>query len=87
VDEVEDINEDHVGGWTQMLMESKPPITKTPLTAYMDKEALEKRVIGFNNAKFKRVVGYSLKRPDFTHDAIKEIVDKWKEEKSWPNLD
>lgn len=86
IDEVDDINEEHVGGWTKMLMESNPPITRTPLTAYMDKEALEKRVVGFNNAKLKRVVGYTLKRPEFTHDAIKEIVDKWKEEKSWPNL-
>ena len=86
VDDIEEINEQHVSGWTEMLQNSKPPITSTPLTAYMDKYALEKHVVAFPNAKIKEVIGYQLKHPKFSHEAIKEIVDKWKEEKSWPNL-
>ncbi|ESK85966.1 nad dependent epimerase dehydratase family protein [Moniliophthora roreri MCA 2997] len=81
---VEDINEHHVGGWTTMIQNSNPPIQNTPLSAYMDKYALEKRTIAFDNAKIKEVVGYSLKRPAFDHEAIREIVDKWKAEGSWP---
>ncbi|TFK25041.1 hypothetical protein FA15DRAFT_668917 [Coprinopsis marcescibilis] len=87
LDEVEDINEQHVGGWTRMLAESKPPITHTPLNAYMDKSALSKHTVGLNNAKIKKVLDYKLKRPEFNHDSIKEIVDKWKAEGIWPKLD
>ncbi|KAJ3976409.1 hypothetical protein EV361DRAFT_884094 [Lentinula raphanica] len=85
-DAVEDINEHHVGGWTQMIQHSNPPIPNTPLSAYMDKYALEKHIVAFSNTKIKEVIGYKLKRPQFNHDGIKEIVDKWKEEGSWPIL-
>jgi hypothetical protein len=83
---VEDINEHHVGGWVTMIQNSNPPIHNTPLSAYMDKYALEKRIVAFDNSKIKEVVGYKLKRPEFNHEAIKEIVDKWKQEGSWPIL-
>jgi len=86
MDDLEDINEQHVGGWTDMLMNSNPPVTKTPLTAYMDKYALEKHVVAFNNAKIKAIMGYKLKKPQFNHETIKEVVDKWKAEGSWPTL-
>ncbi|KAG5645885.1 hypothetical protein DXG03_005032 [Asterophora parasitica] len=86
-DNVEDINEHHVGGWTEMILASKPPIPNTPLSAYMDKFALSKHVVAFNNAKVKEVVGYKLKHPEFNHETIKEVVDKWKEEGTWPILD
>ncbi|KIK06638.1 hypothetical protein K443DRAFT_674295 [Laccaria amethystina LaAM-08-1] len=86
MDDLEDINEQHVGAWTDMLMNSNPPVTKTPLTAYMDKYALEKHVVAFNNAKIKAVMGYKLKKPQFNHETIKEVVDKWKAEGSWPTL-
>ncbi|KAG6332890.1 hypothetical protein ID866_6197 [Astraeus odoratus] len=80
----EEINEHHVGMWTQMLQLSKVPITQTPLSAYMDKYALSRHRLGYSNEKIKRVVGYRLKQPQFCHDTIKEVVDKWKEEGSWP---
>jgi len=86
-DSVEDINEHHVGGWTEMLQKSKPPIPNTPLSAYMDKYALEKHIVAFDSTKVKNVVGYKLKRPHFNHETVKEVVDRWKEEGSWPILD
>jgi hypothetical protein len=86
-DAVEDINEHHVGGWTEMITSSKPPIPNTPLTAYMDKYALEKHVVAFSNAKIKETLGYKLKYPNFDHSVIQEIIDKWKDEGSWPILD
>jgi len=85
-DVVEDINEQHVGGWTEMLQSSDPPVTKTPLTAYMDKHALEKITVGWSNAKLKRVLGYQLVHPTFSHANIIDIVDKWKAEGTWPNV-
>ncbi|KAF5386875.1 hypothetical protein D9615_001683 [Tricholomella constricta] len=83
-DHVEDINEHHVSGWTEMITTSKPAIPNTPLSAYMDKFALSKHVVAFNNAKIKEVVGYKLTKPQFNHETIKEVVDKWKAEGTWP---
>ncbi|KAJ3979181.1 hypothetical protein F5890DRAFT_1641432, partial [Lentinula detonsa] len=87
-DAVEDINEHHVGGWTQMIQNSKPPIPNTPLSAYMDKYALETHIVALSNTKIKEVIGYKLKRPQFNHDGIKDMVDEyeWKEEGNWPIL-
>ena len=86
-DSIEDINEHHVGGWTEMLTKSNPPVSNTPLSAYLDKYALAKQTVSFNSSKIKEVVGYKLKHPDFNHTALKEMVDKWKEDGSWPILD
>lgn len=86
-DVVEEINEMHVSGWVEMLQESNPPITNTPVSAYMDSYSLSKRVYAASNAKIKNIVGYKLIRPKFDHDAIKEIVDSWKAEGHWPVLD
>ncbi|THV07857.1 hypothetical protein K435DRAFT_772217 [Dendrothele bispora CBS 962.96] len=85
-DAVEEINEHHVGGWTEMIQASNPPITNTTLSAYMDKWDLDKHTVAFNNNKIKQVVGYQLKRPEFNQQVLKEIVDKWREEHCWPNL-
>ncbi|KAG6832718.1 hypothetical protein H0H92_012290 [Tricholoma furcatifolium] len=81
-DRVEEINEHHVSGWTEMITTSKPPVPNTPLSAYMDAFALSKHVVALNNAKIKKVTGYQLKYPLFNHEIIKEIVDKWKVEDS-----
>ncbi|KAF9456139.1 hypothetical protein BDZ94DRAFT_1276439 [Collybia nuda] len=86
-DSVEDINEAHVSGWVDMIQTSHPPIPNTPLSAYMDKYALDKHTVAFNSNKIKEVVGYHLKKPHFNHETVKEMVDKWKDEGSWPNLD
>jgi hypothetical protein len=86
MDHLEDIN-DHVGPWTEMLEKSKPPIHNTPLTAYMDKFVLEKHVFSLDNSKIKQVTGYKLSKPEFNHENIKEVVEKWKEEGIWPNID
>ncbi|KAG1749084.1 uncharacterized protein EDB91DRAFT_1112369 [Suillus paluster] len=85
-DIVEEINEHHVGTWTEMLQTSNPPIVQTPLDAYMDQWALSRRKLAYNNSKIKTVIGYKLARPQFTHDALREVVDKWKAEGSWPAL-
>lgn len=85
-DIVEDINEHHVGAWTEMITTSTPPIPNTTLTAYMTNYNLAKHVLGYNNTKMKTVLGYQLKRPKFDESTIKEIIDKWKVEGTWPSL-
>jgi len=85
MDDLEDINDQHVSGWTEMLVNSNPAINSSPLNPYMDKYTLSKHVVAFDNSKIKNVVGYKLSRPEFSHANIQEIVDKWKDEGVWPN--
>lgn len=86
-DVVEEINEAHVGQWTTMITTSSPPIPNTHFTAYMDVYQLKKHVIAFNADKLKNVVGYQLKRPEFNHETIGEVIEKLKEEGSWPKFE
>jgi hypothetical protein len=86
-DVVEEINEHHVGGWVEMLQASKPPIQNSPLSAYMDTHQLARHKLSYNNSKIKEIVQYKFKRPQFTQENLKEIIDKWKAERSWPTLD
>jgi len=83
---MEEINEHHVVEWDKMLQASKPPVSHTPLTVYMDKFALEKNIVALRNDKFKSIVGYTLQKPEFNQAQIMEIVDKWKQEGIWPNV-
>ncbi|KAF7966847.1 hypothetical protein HWV62_36895 [Athelia sp. TMB] len=83
-DVVEDVNEHHVGGWTEMLMASDPPITNTPLSAYMTTHQLAKHKLAYDNTKMKKVLGYTLKHPQFNHELLRDTVDKFKAEGSWP---
>ena len=70
-----------------MITTSDPPVPNTPLSAYMDIYALSKHVISLDNQKVKRILQYKLRKPDFNHENIKEVVDAWKAEGSWPILD
>ncbi|KZT26497.1 hypothetical protein NEOLEDRAFT_1177498 [Neolentinus lepideus HHB14362 ss-1] len=86
----EDINEDHVGTWTEMITTSKPPVPNTPLSPYIHPQVVglfEKQSIGLDNSKIKKTVGYTLKRPTYGIDELKEVIEKWKAEQNWPILD
>ncbi|KAH8829597.1 NAD-P-binding protein [Flagelloscypha sp. PMI_526] len=85
-DIVEEINESHVGAWTEMITKSNPPVPNTPLTAYMDSRALAKHVLGLDNTKMKNVLNYQIKRPALDESTIRETVEKWKTEGTWPVL-
>jgi len=85
-DVVEDINETHVSAWAEMLTRSEPPVTRTPLTAYMDTVSLSKHTVAFSNKKVQRIIGYHLQRPIMTADVLYEIIDKWKAEGCWPAI-
>lgn len=68
-----------------MIQQSNPPCT-THLSAYMDKYALQKWVVGFDNSKIKKIIGYTLVHPHLDKDTVQDIVNKFKGEATWPNL-
>lgn len=70
-----------------MITAADPPIPNTPLSAYMDESILAKMHIAFSNDKIKNVVGYTLQNPQFSRATLQEVVDKWKTEGSWPNIE
>ncbi|PCH38678.1 hypothetical protein WOLCODRAFT_23505 [Wolfiporia cocos MD-104 SS10] len=84
-DVVEEINEEHVSVWTQMLTESEPPISSTPFSAYADVYQLKRHVVAFSADKLKRIVGYQLQRPQFEEAGLREIIEKLRAERTWPN--
>jgi len=85
-DHVEEVNDLHVTKWAEMMANSNPPTTNQHLSAYMGKYALDKHNVSLSNAKLKNVIGYQLRHPAFTKEAIVDIVEKWKQERSWPQL-
>ena len=86
-DTVEDINGEHVGVWTQMTTTSNPPVPNTPLSAYLDLYLLSKHQFGLSNKKIQNITGFEPKVPGITEAAIKELIQKWKDEGTWPKFD
>lgn len=85
-DTVEEINESHVGYWTEMVNNSNPPVKHMHYSAYMDIYYLKKHVVAFNAQKLKEIVGYKLRRPKIDDQTLREVIDKLKAEGSWPVL-
>ncbi|KAI0080603.1 hypothetical protein K474DRAFT_1657758 [Panus rudis PR-1116 ss-1] len=85
-DVIEEINETHVGAWSEMITTSTPPVPKTHYTAYMDIYQLKKHVIAFNADKLKHITNYKLRRPQINQETIGEIIEKLKAEGTWPNV-
>lgn len=67
-----------------MITSSTPPVPNTPLSAYMDLYLLEKHSVGFSNKKIEQIVGYKLQVPEFNTEVVLDMVQKWKDEGSWP---
>jgi hypothetical protein len=83
-DIVEEANEKHMTAWTKIITTSKPPVPNTALTAWIDPYMLVKHSNAYKGEKIKRIVGYRLKRPQFTVENIQEIINTFKAEGSWP---
>ncbi|KAJ3572809.1 hypothetical protein NP233_g2838 [Leucocoprinus birnbaumii] len=85
-DHADEANDLHVTKWAEMVVRSNPPVTNQHLSAYMDKYALDKHHLALSNANLKKLTGYKLRYPEFTKEAVADIVQKWKDEHSWPVL-
>lgn len=71
-----------------MLQASDPPVNgMTAVTAYMDETTLAKMHLALSADKIKKVLGFQLKHPRFNKEELKVIVDRWKEEGSWPRVE
>jgi len=70
-----------------MITTSTPPVPNTPLSAYLDLYLLSKHQFGLSNKKIQEVVGFKPKVPGITEAAIKELIQKWKEEGTWPKFE
>ena len=80
------MNEQHVGIWADMCARSNPPITNTPLSAFTEEHHLKRAHVALNADKFKKMIGYKLKYPYFREETVRDMIDKWKAENSWPNV-
>ncbi|KAF8350872.1 NAD-P-binding protein [Amanita rubescens] len=84
---IKEINEHHVGAWTEMITNSKPPVPNTPVSPYLDGYSLGKHYLALKNKKLKETINYQLKRPNFNVENIVEVVENWRSEGNWPNLE
>ena len=60
--------------WLKLVNTSDPPLTHTPFTAYMEPHLFGKYAISYSAAKIKKLLGYQLKRPKLTQEAINEVI-------------
>ena len=67
-----------------MITQSDPPVPNTHINAYMEEHELKRVCLSYNADKIKSIIGYKLKKAEFNRENIIEIVEKWKEEGSWP---
>lgn len=84
-DVASEANEQHSKTWMQLLQEADPPIGWTPLTAYMEPHLFGKRAVAFSASKIKTTLGYTLRRPKVTQEAIQEVLDSYKTDGIWPS--
>lgn len=82
---VEDINEEHMTPWTEIIQTSNPPVPNTPLTAFIDPHKLAKSSVAYSNQKVKNILGYTFRHPKFNADEVRAVIDSFREEGTWPN--
>lgn len=84
-DVASEANEQHTHTWHQLIQESNPPVTKGHVSAFMEPHLFGKRAVAYSAAKIKNVLGYTLRRPKITKEAIQEVLDSYKADGIWPN--
>lgn len=50
----------------------------------MDKYTLDRHNLALSNGKLKKLTGYRLQYPVFSKERVSEVVQKWKDERTWP---
>ncbi|SCZ93541.1 BZ3500_MvSof-1268-A1-R1_Chr6-3g08727 [Microbotryum saponariae] len=86
-DVLEDVNEKHLEGWSELLQASKPPISSTvPISPYVPADLLEPHPIHFSNTKLVKLIGWT---PTQKLDSVvlRDTVQKFLEEHNWPNAE
>ncbi|XP_063704933.1 dTDP-D-glucose 4,6-dehydratase [Culicoides brevitarsis] len=78
---VKDINEEHLGTWARLCQKGD---LNTPLTPYIDADALENKHVNMSNRKLL-ATGYELKHPIVTRELIQDVIDDFVIQKFLPN--
>lgn len=80
---VDDINEDVLDPWGDMLREAG--ITKTiPLSPFMEKELLKDTDLSMDGGRLEEVVGFKYEKPVVTKELVQEVIESYKKMNWWP---
>ncbi|RYP79858.1 hypothetical protein DL769_002743 [Monosporascus sp. CRB-8-3] len=80
---VDDINEDVLDPWGDMLREAG--ITKTiPLSPFMEKELLKDTDLSMDGSRLEKVVGFKYEKPAVTKELVQEVIESYKRMNWWP---
>lgn len=71
---VKEINEEHLEPWAKLC---KKEDLNTPLTPYIDVDALQNKHISMSNEKLCRLTVFQLKHPILSRELIQEVVDDY----------
>jgi hypothetical protein len=94
---VEDVNETHVEGWSEMLSKSSPPIDSTPISPFLGEHAfrsemkcslrpqslLSEHAICLDGSKARRVLGFKPAVPTLQVEELKRIVSEFQADGLW----
>lgn len=78
---VKEINEEHLEPWAKLC---KKEGLNTPLTPFIDSDALQNKHINMSNDKLCQLFGYQLQYPMVTRELIQEVVDDYVIQKLLP---
>lgn len=79
---VKEINEEHMEPWAQLCKAQN--LDNTPLTPYIDAEALQNKHINMSNGKLTQSLGYQLRYPALTRESIQDVIDDYVIQKFLP---
>ncbi|CAE6478601.1 hypothetical protein ACGC1H_003020 [Rhizoctonia solani] len=83
---IQDINDMHVSTWFTLCQTSDPPIPPTgPISLFNEAHSFGMHSIAYSNAKFKRIIPYTLAHPQFNREEVQATIDSFKAEGNWPN--
>lgn len=83
---IQDINDMHVSTWFTLCQQSNPPIPPTgPISLFNEAHSFGMHSVAYSNAKFKRVVGYTLMHPLFNQQEVESTIESFRAEGNWPN--
>ncbi|KAJ1307224.1 hypothetical protein OPQ81_001338 [Rhizoctonia solani] len=83
---IQDINDMHVSTWFTLCQTSNPPIPPTgPISLFNEAHSFGLHSIAYSNAKFKRIIPYTLAHPQFNREEVEATIESFKAEGNWPN--
>ena len=82
---VEIAEEKHNEPWQEMLVNSTPPISDTPVSVVLSDLALRKHRCHLDNTKIRTLTGWQPKYPRVTAEEVQRTIDVFKADHLWPN--